>query len=146
MKIIGFNITKLGFERKDSVSTEIKIHNNLEITDLDVEEISLSNSPVIKIKFAYKISYVPEVAEISIEGLVLVLDEENESKKILKEWKEKKTVSHDFKISILNFVLGKCNVKALQIEDELGLPLHVPFPKIMPAEKARPENKAKYTG
>ncbi len=145
MKIIGFNIHKLSIERKNLASGEIKLQNKLDISDITTEEVPISKSPALKFEFSFEINYEPKIAHLEITGSVLALDDDNEGKEILKQWKAKKEYSHDSKIAILNFIMSKCNLKALQMEDELGLPLHLPFPKIT-ANAPVSENKAKYTG
>jgi len=34
------------------------------------------------------------------------------------------------RVPLFNFIMNKCNIKALYLEDEMGLPLHIPLPKI----------------
>jgi hypothetical protein len=55
--------------------------------------------------------------------------EPKDVKSVLKDWKEKK-VSDDFKIKLFNQILNKCNLKALQLEDELNIPPHFRLPTL----------------
>jgi hypothetical protein len=34
------------------------------------------------------------------------------------------------RLGIFNFIMVKCNVKALYLEDEMNMPLHVPMPRL----------------
>jgi hypothetical protein len=36
--------------------------------------------------------------------------------------------------------MNKCNLKALNLEEQLGLPFHIPFPKITASPKTEEEN------
>jgi hypothetical protein len=147
MNIIGFNFNKISIERKDAAKGELKVSNKLEISNITKEEISISKDGALKVDFEYIIEYEPKVAVIELKGHLLVLAEEKDSKEILKEWKEKKKFTHVSKIALLNFILDKCLLKALVLEEELGLPKHMPFPKLT-TENPKPvtENKAKYMG
>ena len=57
-------------------------------------------------------------------------------------FRKKKKFTHAMKIPLFNFIMNKCNIKAIQYEDELGLPIHVQMPKL----KAKSNNPANYTG
>ena len=52
-------------------------------------------------------------------------------------WKDgsDKKIPEGIRIGLFNFIMSKCNVKALQLEDELGLPFHVPMPRLRPEKK-----------
>ena len=141
MQIIGFSIHKLSAERKSQVKGKINIKNNLNIEDINTEIVPLSKEPALKFDFIYDVVYEPDVAKLELKGSVLGLDEKGDSKEILKSWKDKKFES-PIKLSLFNFIMGKCSLKALELEDQLGLPLHIPFPKI----KSRPAGPANYTG
>jgi hypothetical protein len=60
------------------------------------------------------------------------------------EWKKNK-VPDEIKLLVFNFVMTKCNLKALQLEEEFSLPPHIPLPKLTP-ESERKETKANYAG
>jgi len=51
------------------------------------------------------------------------------AKEVLKGWKDKETTD-DFRIFLFNIILRKSNIKALQLEDELALPPHIPLPSL----------------
>jgi hypothetical protein len=146
MKIIGFSINKLSIERKNPPKGELNVQNKLDIENISSEDLSISKDPGLKFDFCYEISYEPSIAKLEIKGSVITIDNKNESSEILKEWKDKKIFNHPSKIDILNFILNKSNLKAFQLEDEIGLPLHLPMPKIESKETKKEDQKAKYTG
>jgi len=141
MKIIGFAINKVSAERKKVSNSKIEIKNNLSIDNISEEKVDIVNKSTLKFDFSYAISYEPGLAEIKIAGSVLGTEEPETVKAILKEWKDKKFTS-DLKIGILNYIMGECLLKALNLEKELGLPPHIPLPKI----KNETKNPANYTG
>ena len=64
-------------------------------------------------------------------------------KVLKKDWKKKK-FNHPVKLPLFNFIMEKCNLKALQLEEEVSLPFHIPMPKLAPAPNQ--ENPANYAG
>jgi len=141
MKIIGFSMHNLSAERKSPAKGKLSIKNSLNIEDIKTEETPLSKNPALKFDFAYNILYEPGFAKIGLKGSVIALDDKDEAGEILKDWKNKKFDS-PLKIPLFNFIMNKCSLKALELEDELGIPLHIPFPKF----KQRPAGPANYTG
>jgi hypothetical protein len=131
MKIIGFNIEKISGERKKPTKGKIEVKSNIDIKNIEKQDIKISNQPGLKFDFSFTIFYDPKVADIEIAGSVLVIDEKDEGKNILKDWKKKK-FEHPVKFPLFNFIMDKCNLKALQMEEDLTLPMHIPLPKLMP--------------
>ncbi len=145
MKIIGFNIYKIVIERKNPVKDQAEIKSDLSIEDIKEEEIPISDKKSLKIDFSFGVDYRPDIARLEMKGSVLALEEKGEFKDILKDWKKKK-LSAEFKIPLFNFILSKCNVKAIGLEDEMGLPIHIPFPQLSAERKAAAkEDKPNYT-
>jgi hypothetical protein len=143
MKIIGFNISKILVERKSPIKGKLEIKSGLDIENIEKDEVPISPTPALKFDFSYKLDYNPNIAKIEIKGSIVTLDDKDESKDILKKWKKKK-FDHASKIPLFNFIMSKCNIKAIQLEDDLGLPLHIPMPKL----KAQSDNNnpANYAG
>jgi len=131
MRIIGFNLTKILGERKEELEQGLKITQNINVNDISKEKIPINNDEALKVSFQFTIDYSKDSAKIDFEGNVILLPEKEESKKILKSWKSKK-LEEDFRIPLFNFIMAKCNIKALTTEDELGLPPHIQMPRISP--------------
>lgn len=131
MKIIGFNINEISAKRNKSTKEQVQLKTGINIDEISEEDINITNQKGLKLSFTFKIEYSPEVAEILIKGSVLLLDDKNDSKKILKDWKNK-IFDHPIKLSLLNFIMSKCNLKAISLEDEIGVPIHIPLPKLKP--------------
>jgi hypothetical protein len=148
MKIIGFSINKIASERKNQIKGKLEIKNNFSIENISKTEVNLLKEDALKIDFAYTLNYEPNFAEIKILGSVVCLDDKKESEAILKEWKNKKFIS-DSKIAIFNYIMEECNFRAINMEKDLGLPFHLPFPKISAQkveQKKDSPNLASYTG
>jgi len=129
MKIIGFSISKISALRKNPIKGKLEINSNIDLKDIKTEEINISSDPSLKFDFEFKVDYSPKFAEVEIEGSIVAIDDKGESKEILKEWK-KKNLKAELKIPLFNFIMDKCNLKALQLEEELHLPIHINLPKI----------------
>jgi len=142
MNIIGFNFKKINVEKFLDKVENIKIN-----TKIDVSEITMIKSDILKtkeeiigIRFNYEISYDPDFAKIGFSGNILFSIESKKAKEILKQWKDKK-IPEDFKITLFNVILRKSNIKALQLEDEMNLPLHISLPSLKKQEAVDKEEQ-----
>lgn len=131
MPIIGFNFDAIKAEKYKGIDSKIDIKNNLGVTDLVLDKVSLSSSEeVIKFLFEYTIIYGPGVGEIVLKGHVLYLENKEQVTKIMEEWKSEKKVPSKLMQTIINHVLAKCTVKALNLENDIGVPPHINLPKV----------------
>jgi len=131
MKIAGLNFTKISVEKFNTKSEELKVSTNIDIQDiLELKsDIIRTKDELLAVKFSYIINYEPNVAKIEIQGTLIVTLEQKLSREVLKEWKDKeKKIPDDFRIPLFNIILKKSSVKVLDLEDEMNLPLHFPFP------------------
>jgi hypothetical protein len=128
MRVVSFNLFKISISRKESFEGKITTSQKIDINDLIKEKLELSDEEVVRIKFNFGVIY-KDLADLELEGQVVILPTKEELKDIMSEWKNKK-IPQDIKIPLFNFIMNKCNVKALGIEDELGLPPHIQLPKI----------------
>ncbi|MAG02755.1 hypothetical protein CMI42_05440 [Candidatus Pacearchaeota archaeon] len=128
MRIIGFNLTKILVEKKDEQPKGIKVNQKIDIRDLKKEEIPITKSEIIKLNFKLTFDYSDNYAKIEFEGNVLILPDRDEMKKFLDSWKSKQ-LPEGSRIPLFNFIMDKCNIKALVFEDDMGLPLHLPMPR-----------------
>ena len=131
MRLIGFNFTKISVEKKQTVTTQPKLKtaiNVLEMKELPGDVFKAKDVP-IEIKFSYIIEYEPKIAELEFEGTLVILEDPKKAKEILKNWKDKE-LSEEFKSQVFNIILRKANIKAIQLEDELNLPIHFPLPSL----------------
>jgi len=120
---------------------------NYEKVSLDVkkEDILLSekDSEALRVLFNFSVKYSNQDeeaekksgeksennGEVSFKGFFILTVSNEEAKAILKDWK-KQEISEFIRVPLFNFILRRCSVRAMQLEEELGLPLHVPLPQI----------------
>ena len=129
MKVIGFNFDKISAEKLKDRPDNLKISTNIDIVDIkDVKtDILKTKEQLLHAKFSHTIKYEPGFANMELKGTVLLTLEEKEAKEVLKEWK-KKQMPEGFRITLFNIILRKSAIKALQLEEELNLPLHISLP------------------
>ena len=135
MKLLGFNFDKIKAEKITSKVENIKIN-----TKIDIVEIKEVKPDIFKIKeevlgicFVYSLNYDPDFAKIEFKGNILLSVESKIAKQVLKEWEEKK-MPEDFRIVLFNIILRKSSLRALTLEEELNLPLHIQPPSIKKQE------------
>ncbi len=134
MQVIGFGFEKILAERKKEPKGKVNVKYDLKIEDVAKDSVSvIKDQEVVRFSFIFKVNYGPDFAEISLKGFVVLILGKNKLKEILKHWKKKK-VPDDVRLPLFNFILTKCNLKALQLEEEIGLPTHIPLPKLRPKE------------
>ena len=60
------------------------------------------------------------------------MDEPKKIEDILKTWKKDKSLHKDITQLIINAVLSRCNIKALELSQDVNLPPHIRLPLIKP--------------
>jgi len=130
MRVIGFNFTKISAEKQGDRPAKLEINSNVQILDLKkIENSIIKEGITLALKFSYSVDYGKGFAKLSFEGDILMIVDEKLSKEILKKWKKKK-LPDDIRVVLFNLILSKSNVKALQIEEDLNLPPHIPLPRL----------------
>ncbi|VVB80154.1 Uncharacterised protein [uncultured archaeon] len=129
MKILAFNFEKLSAERLSNTKDNIKVGTHVDISDIsEVKAELLSPSGLILgVKFKFSLDYAPNFAKVEIAGHFLVEVDKSLGEKTLKEWKNKK-LTDEIQYSLINVILEKSTLKALDLEEQIGIPLHFPMP------------------
>jgi len=136
MPIVGFNFDKFHVERKKQLEAPIKIDTGMKIVDVKKEELDLSGDKkqtILKFDYEFSVKYDPKQAEILIEGHLVLLESKEKLDAILKEWVKSKKFDKEITQLVMNNVLLRCNIKALLLGQELGLPPHIRMPMVQPA-------------
>jgi len=136
MKILGFNFNKINIEKISDKAENLKINTKIDISGINKikSNILKTKEEILGINFSYDINYDPNFAKINLAGNIIISVDLDTSKEVLKQWETKK-MPENFRISVFNIILKKSNLKALQLEEEMNLPLHIPMPSIKPPEK-----------
>jgi len=143
MTVVGFALSKILIERKEAIKGKIEVRSKLNIKSMKKEDIKLvKDKDVIKFDFEYSIIYEPDLAKIEMKGHLLYMVDPKQTKELLKAWEKKEQVPEDIKLAVYNTIFHKCNIKALELEEDFNLPPHLQLPYIKSAEK----DKTSYTG
>lgn len=139
MQIVGQKLEKIHAERKGTLSGNLQINMNVDVTKVEIKNIFPGGieKPGISFDFKYKADYGGN-SEISVEGSIFGAGEEKELKKIVKDWKADKfdaQIDALIKNRILVIGLGK----AIPLAEGLNLPL----PMRMPGRFVPPSEKKK---
>ncbi len=133
MKIIGFNFTKISGERLDTFKANSIANTNIEILDIEKSKLEvIKEIETLKLNFKFTLLYKEDIkkeeknAEISLSGNLLLAVDKEESKQTLKLWK-KKEVPQILRAPVFNFILEKCALKSLSLQEDLSLPF---FPQL----------------
>jgi hypothetical protein len=131
MKIIGFGLTNIFGEKNEVTDVKLSLTQNIEVKNISKERLPISSEEVINLKFLFSITYASNLGKVEIGGNMLIIPDKDELKDFLKAIKEK-SIPEKVKPVIFNFIMTKCNIKALSLEDDLNLPYHIALPKISP--------------
>ncbi len=125
MKFMGFSFTRLNVERGSENYKDLKINTNIDIVDVASAKSNFmkTKEEVVIIKFKYIVEYSNKVGNLDIEGNVAIAFDQKDAKELLKQWKNKK-IPENLRAPIFNMILRKTTLKALELEDEMNLPLH----------------------
>jgi len=138
MKTIGFNFTKINLEKMSDNLKNLKITTDVNI--LDVKELKSdfikSSERLIGVRFEYTINYEKDIAFLKFCGNLIASVEAKQANEILNQWKDKK-IPGEFRLNVFNVILRKSSLKALQLEEDINLPPHVPLPSFKQTEKKK---------
>lgn len=137
MKLLGFNFTKFNAEKFSDNKKGVKLSRSMNISDIKEISADMLNTQgkVLAVYFSNTFDYKPDYAKIELEGKVLVSIDEETGKNVVEEWNNNNPVPEDFRLKVLNIVAKKSDLKALQFEEELGIPFHLNLSKVESKKK-----------
>ncbi len=128
--ILGFELEKINVERKGRPMGNVKVKHNLNIDSVTERTLTaLGKRKSLDIRFTFTVSYEPSLGNITIIGNVLYSDNDAKLANVMEHWKSKKKVIREASIEVVNSILARCNIKSLQLAEDLNLPYHMPLPK-----------------
>ena len=143
MKVAGFSFEKISVEKLNNFTEKFNINTNIDIADIHSlqQEIFKTKEEFVEVKFSYTLNYNPDFAKLELVGKIIFSLESKLAKDVLKHWKDKKAIFEDFRVDLFNVILKKSNLKALQLEDEMNLPIHLTLPSIKKDDLQKAEDK-----
>ncbi len=141
MPVIGMNIRNITAKKYEGLKGPVKVNSNVNLKDVKKQNLPLLNKNGLSIDFEFKTQYLSKnktIGEIVIEGNVIFIDPQQD--KILKGWEKDKKLPDDTNLEIINTILRRSFVKALNLSEELQLPPPIALPF------ARKREESKYIG
>jgi len=133
LKLLGFTFTKFLAQKNPDFKGKLDILSNINILSLEKQKLDLINGEAVKINFDFTLDY-KDSGKLEILGNLMLMFDAKTQKQVLEEWKDKK-LPNDIRLAILNIILQRSSLKALQLEEEVGLPLHVQLPRLKMGEQ-----------
>ena len=132
MTVISFNFTKINAERNKGARGKLNISNNVSIKEVKIFDLKLGKNEEKALKFDFKFEavYDPKIGNIELLGEVVYLGKEETIKEAEKQWKKDKKVPKEIIEEVMSGILSKCNIEALLMSREIGLPPPIPLPKV----------------
>jgi hypothetical protein len=141
MRLAGFTFKKISAEKISDSRENLKVNTNIDISNIESLKTDFikAKEELLLIKFNYILDYAPEIAKIEFKGDLILAVSSEKAKEILKDWKDKK-IKESFNLSLFNLILRKSNIRALQLEEEINLPIHFQLPSLK-SQKPKEEPK-----
>ncbi len=139
MPIVGFVFDKIIAEKSKPIEGQVSVKRDVSIKSIRKEDVELGpkrKEELLKCDFEFSVKYEPSIGVIGITGHILYREEAPDLKKILDNWKKNKALPASLTALLLNAVLLRCNIKALSLTQDVGLPPHLQLPTVSPKIKA----------
>ncbi|MEJ2267750.1 MAG: hypothetical protein P8X70_01600 [Nanoarchaeota archaeon] len=129
---VGINFNKIKAEKTKNKLENLKIDSQIKILDIKKTKTDFFKikEDLIEIDFSFLINYSPDIANIELSGKIVLAVSAKVVKDIMKKWENKKIseTPDDFRLPLFNLILKKSTLRALQLEEELNLPIHISLP------------------
>jgi len=135
MAAVGFSLSKIALEKKAAIP-KIDIKSKIFIKEITKDKLVLAkDKDVLNITFEFSLEYSPKLAAMDFLGNLLYLVDSSKTESIIKEFKKTGKLDKEMQVQVYNIIFQRCNIKALQMGPELGLPAHIRLPMISINEK-----------
>jgi len=146
MAIVGFNYEKLNVEKNQKVikkGGEFKVKYNVAIKEMEEFDLKMQDKQkALKFNFDFSIVYDPKIGSMVLGGNLIYTDSDDKIKEVRKHWEKNKDVPNDIKSTLINTIFRRSAVKALVLAQDVGLPSHIPLPRLVPPS----EDPSNYIG
>jgi len=150
MALLNFNFNKILVEKLGKATKQINIKSGMNVIDVKPSKlVDGSNQQAFTISFKFETLYEPKMAQIILEGDLLYLADEKLAAEMNEAWEKNKSLPKEVALIVFNKILHNCNVEALILSREVGLPAPIQLPKIKAetnpkkATKNTPEKESK---
>ena len=129
-KLLAFTLQKLSAEKNKNIEGQIDVASDIKIKTIEKHKIDVVKQETIKIDFDFELKY-GEYGKVLIQGFLILLLNNRDLKEIMSKWENNKEIQSDFRILVLNLIMQKCSIKALQLEEQMSLPPHIQIPRLV---------------
>ena len=128
MKLLTSRYLKISGERNPDYTDKISVKQNIKIKSLEKYKTISSKEDSIKVIYNFEISY-GDLGKIELEGLFILSMDSKTQKDLLKNYSDKK-MNNTESIALMNLIIQRASIKALELEEELFLPIHIQLPSL----------------
>ncbi len=125
IKLIGSKFLEINAKRNPDFSGKLGLKTNIQIISLKKVK---KTKDTLKITYTFEIDYV-DLGIIKIKGNLFILSDSKTIEKILKNKEDKEYNTLEY-IELTNLIIRKASIKAFELEEELGLPIHIKLPTL----------------
>lgn len=139
MPIMGINITKLSIEKGNPPVPQVEVDLTPKVTGIRLGEMRTPTGKLngIEVLFEYGVTYKPDVAKASIEGVIFYLPRNRDDvDRILDEWENEKKLDPNMFAEVVNAVTMEAMPLLMLLSKELRLPYPIPVPRVNVTAKA----------
>jgi hypothetical protein len=133
ISLLNFNYKKISIQKVPEFNGKIEINQNINISSIEKQELKLLKQDALKVIFSYDIKY-NELADINLDGEIILKADSKTLKETLSGWKNK-SLNPEIQTIILNLIIQKASIKAIELEEEMGLPIHIQIPRLEVSKK-----------
>ena len=125
LRLAGSKILKIEAERNPEFSGQVTMETNIKLEGVEpLKEVK----DTLKAAYTFEVNYA-DLGKVKIEGQLFIKTTSKIAKELQKSIKDKKYNSPE-NITITNLIIQKASIKAFEIEEELGLPIHIRLPTV----------------
>ncbi len=125
LKLVGSKLSKVSGQRNPDFSGKLSMKTNVKIND--IEKIK-DPKDTIKVNYTFNVDY-DELGKIDISGNLFLTGDSKTIRDLLKTYKDKQYETEEY-VAITNLIIQKASIKAFELEEELGLPIHIKLPTL----------------
>ena len=141
MPIVGFSLSSMEAKRTAMPSGEIKINSSPKVMSMKEAEVASLGKNALSFEFEFVTEYDPNIGTIKLTGELIYVDDDSD--KVLEQWKRNKTLPEDVSIEVLNQLFRKCILRSSEIAEVLQLPLPMQMPRVVAKDKDAKQEKGK---
>lgn len=125
LKLVGSKLSKVSAERTPEFNGKIDMKTNVKIDSM--EKIK-EPKDTVKLSYSFEVNY-GDLGKVEISGNLFLTGDTKAVRDLLKIQKDKDFESQEY-LAITNLIIQKASIKAFELEEELGLPIHIKLPSL----------------